>query len=68
MFLDYFASGLLFFIAGVLFDSVIMIHDIRLQIAKPMRSPRNAINKLSAKTGSVPCILAARDAPGGSNA
>jgi hypothetical protein len=40
MFLDYFALGLLLFIAIVLFYGIIAIHDISYEIAKHRNHPR----------------------------
>ncbi|ELI6449375.1 GTPase [Photobacterium damselae subsp. damselae] len=39
MFLDYFALGLLFFVALVLFYGIIVIHDIPYEIAKTRNHP-----------------------------
>lgn len=39
MFLDYFALGLLFFVALVLFYGIIVIHDIPYEIAKKRNHP-----------------------------
>ncbi|NEV64587.1 DUF3302 domain-containing protein [Thiorhodococcus minor] len=40
MFLDYFALGLLFFVAIVLFYGIIVIHDIPYEIAKKRNHPQ----------------------------
>ena len=40
MFLDYFALGLLFFVAIVLFYGIIAIHDIPYEIAKHRNHPQ----------------------------
>ncbi|MFC1680288.1 DUF3302 domain-containing protein [Pseudomonadota bacterium] len=40
MFLDYFALGLLFFVAIVLFYSIIAIHDIPYEMAKKRNHPQ----------------------------